>query len=76
VLADGGHDDYKHDPVDNVYKTKGHDCPSIKWPFFCSAADEGGGERERKKEKEREGGREGGREVERENGHFICDLAY
>ena len=72
MLADGGHDDHKHDPVGNVHKAKGHNCPSIKWPFFCSAAGEGGreggereGEREggkRERERGRREGREGGRE--------------
>ena len=73
MLADGGHDDHKHDPVGNVHKAEGHNCPSIKWPFFCSAAGEGGregGEREKKRgregrerEREREGGRERGMAV-------------
>ena len=74
MLADGGHDDHKHDPVGNVHKAKGHNCPSIKWPFFCSAAGEGGkggGEREGERERGREGRereREGEREEEKEGG--------
>ena len=39
VLADGGHDENKHDPVDNVHENKWHNCPSVKGPLFCSAAD-------------------------------------